>query len=89
MIVVLGFLAAYQPVQPPPPKPWDCDRGKRRIHAFAQKYARLLARDGSPEVVPTAGSIENLDLLVGVSLALRRQLTDADRDQLEFSGSVS
>ena len=42
-------------------------------HAFAQRYARLLARDGiTLEVIPTAGTVDNLALLKRgeVSLAL-------------------
>jgi TRAP transporter TAXI family solute receptor len=95
VIVVLGFLAAYQFVQPPPPKTVRIATGEKdgAYYAFAQKYARLLARDGiTLEVVPTAGSVENLDLLKkdAVSLALVQggSSTDADRDQLESLGGL-
>ncbi len=61
LIVVLGFLFAYQFVEPPPPKAVRIATGGQdgAYYAFAQKYARLLARDGiTLEVVSTAGSIE-------------------------------
>src|SRR4029077_3748735 len=75
LIVVLAFLAAYHFVEPPPPKVLRVATGGKdgAYYAFGQKYARLLARDGiALEVVATAGSVENLDLLRKgeVSLAL-------------------
>src|SRR5437016_4971849 len=95
LIVVLGFLLAYHFVEPPPPKVVRIATGGQdgAYYAFAQKYARLLARDGiTLEVVPTAGSIENLDLLKtgAVSLALVQggSAADADADQLESLGGL-
>jgi uncharacterized protein len=95
LIVVLGVLVAYQFVEPPPPKAVRIATGGQdgAYYAFAQKYARLLARDGiTLEVVSTAGSIENLDLLKSgaVSLALVQggSAADADRDQLESLGGL-
>jgi len=95
LIVVLGFLLAYHFVEPPPPKAVRIATGGQdgAYYAFAQKYARLLARDGiTLEVVPTAGSIENLDLLKtgAVSLALVQggSAADADTDQLESLGGL-
>jgi uncharacterized protein len=95
LIVVLGFLLAYHFVEPPPPKAVRIATGGQdgAYYAFAQKYARLLARDGiTLEVVPTAGSIENLDLLKtgAVSLALVQggSAADADADQLESLGGL-
>ena len=95
LIVVLGFLLAYHFVEPPPPKAVRIATGGQdgAYYAFAQKYARLLARDGiTLEVVPTAGSIENLDLLRtgAVSLALVQggSAADADADQLESLGGL-
>ena len=48
LVVVLGFLLAYQFVEPPPPKAVRIATGEQygAYYAFAQKYARLLARDG-------------------------------------------
>jgi uncharacterized protein len=95
LIVVLGFLFAYQFVEPPPPKAVRIATGGQdgAYYAFAQKYARLLARDGiTLEVVSTGGSIENLDLLKAgtVSLALVQggSAADADTEQLESLGGL-
>jgi hypothetical protein len=95
LIVVLGLLAAYQFVEPPPPKAVRIATGGQdgAYYAFAQKYARLLARDDiTLEVVSTAGSAENLDLLKtgAVSLALVQggSAADADTDQVESLGSL-
>src|SRR5512144_2573128 len=93
LIVVLGLLAAYQFVEPPPPEAVRIAAGAQEgaYYAFAQKYARLLARDGiTLEVVSTAGSAENLDLLKSgaVSLALVQggSAADADTKQVESLG---
>src|SRR5262245_23746557 len=95
LIVVLGLLAAYQFVEPPPPEAIRIATGGKdgAYYAFAQKYARLLARDGiTLEIVSTAGSAENLDLLKtgAVSLALVQggSAADADTDQVESLGSL-
>ena len=95
LIVALGFLLAYQFVEPPPPKAVRIATGGQdgAYYAFAQKYARLLARDGiTLEVVSTAGSIENLELLKtgAVSLALVQggSVADADTEQVESLGSL-
>ena len=95
LIVALGFLLAYQFVEPPPPKAVRIATGGQdgAYYAFAQKYARSLARDGiTLEVVSTAGSIENLELLKtgAVSLALVQggSVADADTEQVESLGSL-
>ena len=95
LIVVLGFLAAYHFVEPPPPKSLRIATGGKdgAYYAFGQKYARLLARDGiTLEVVATAGSVENLDLLrkgeVSLALVQGGSVTDADTEQLQSLGSL-
>ena len=95
LIVVLGLLAAYQFVEPPPPKTLRIATGGQdgAYYAFGQKYARQLARDGiTLEVVSTAGSVENLDLLkkgkVSLALVQGGSATDADRGQLESLGGL-
>jgi len=95
LIVVLGFLATYHFVEPPPPRTVRIATGSKdgAYYAFGQKYARLLAQDGiTLEVVPTAGSVENLDLLKKgtVSLALIQGgiATNADGEKLESLGSL-
>ena len=95
LIVVAGFLVAYRYVGSPPPRAIRIATGAAdgAYHSFAQQYARLLARDGiTLEVIPTAGTVENLELLKSgdVSLALVQGgcATDADRADLQSLGSV-
>src|SRR2546422_7490161 len=62
LIVVAGFVVAYQYVGAPPPKVVRIATGAKNgaYYVFARRYARLLANDGiSLEVVSTAGSVEN------------------------------
>ena len=95
LIVAVGFFATYQFVKPPPPKALRIATGGKdgAYYAFAQKYARLLARDGiTLEVVSTAGSVENLDLLkkgeVSLALVQGGSATEGDREQLQSLGSL-
>lgn len=95
LIVVAGFWAAYQYVGAPPPKSLRIATGAENgaYHAFAQRYTRLLADDGiSVEVVPTAGSVENLALLrkgeVTLALVQGGSAADKDREQLQSLGSL-
>src|ERR1700745_154896 len=95
LIVVLGFVATYHFVEPPPPKTIRIATGTKdgAYYAFAQKYARRLARDGiTLEIVPTAGSAQNLDLLrkgsVALALVQGGTATDADKEQLQSLGSL-
>jgi len=95
LIVVLGFLATYQFVEPPPPKTLRIATGGKdgAYYAFAQKYAALLARDGiTLTVVSTAGSVENLDLLkrgeVSLALVQGGTATDEDKQLLQSIGTL-
>jgi TRAP transporter TAXI family solute receptor len=95
LIVIVGFVITYQYVGAPPPKVIRIATGAKNgaYYAFAQQYARLLARDDiSVEVVPTAGSVENLALLKkgDVSLALMQggSATHEDKQQLQSLGSM-
>lgn len=66
LIVALGFVFAYQFVEPAPPKRLVISSGAESgaYHAFAQRYAALLARNGvTLEVRSSAGSLENVDRL--------------------------
>ena len=94
-VVVVGLVATYQYVGAPPPRvirmATGADNGA--YHAFAQQYARLLARDGIVlEVVPTAGSVENLALLrngdVTLALVQGGSATSEDREHLQSLGSL-
>src|SRR5574343_292190 len=66
LIVGIGFVVAYQFVQPAPPKRIVITTGGESgaYYQFAQRYATILARDGiTLEVKASAGSLENLDRL--------------------------
>jgi uncharacterized protein len=95
LIVVVGFVVAYQYIGAPPPNTLRIATGAKNgaYYAFAQRYARLLAADGiALEVVSTAGSVENFDLLKkgDVSLALVQggSATDEDKERLQSLGSL-
>jgi TRAP transporter TAXI family solute receptor len=95
VIVLVGFLITYQYVGAPPPKVVRIATGANNgaYYTFAQEYARLLASDGiTLEVVSTAGSIENLELLKKgeVSLALIQggSATKEDKKRLQSLGSL-
>ncbi len=95
LIVVAGFVVAYQYVGAPPPKVVRIATGAKNgaYYVFARRYARLLANDGiSLEVVPTAGSVENFDLLkkgeVSLALVQGGSATDDDKERFESLGSL-
>jgi uncharacterized protein len=95
LIVVAGFLVAYRYVGAPPPRVIRIATGAENgaYHAFAQQYARLLAGDGiTLEVVPTAGTVDNLELLrrgeVALALVQGGCATEPDRADLQSLGSV-
>jgi hypothetical protein len=95
LIVIAGFLVAYRYVGVAPPRVIRIatGAGNGAYHAFALEYAQLLASDGiTLEVIPTAGTIDNLALLRrgDVSLALVQGgcATKADRANLQSLGSV-
>ena len=95
VIALVGFLVAYQYVGAPPPKVVRIATGAKSgaYYTFAQEYARLLASDGiTLEVVLTAGSVENLELLKNgeVSLALIQggSATRDDKERLQSLGSL-
>jgi TRAP transporter TAXI family solute receptor len=95
LIVAAGFAVAYQYVGAPPPAAVRIATGPESgaYHAFARQYARLLADDGiALEIVPTAGSVENLELLrrgdVSLALVQGGSAGDEDRKELESLGSL-
>jgi len=66
LIVAAGLVVAYQFVEPTPPKSLRIAAGVEgsTSHAFAQRYAKILAKDQIVlEIVPTSSSRENLKLL--------------------------
>ena len=66
LLTLLGFLAAYQFVDPAPPDHIRMATGQKEgaYHLFAQRYQEILAREGIRlELINTAGSVENIRLL--------------------------
>lgn len=66
LIVGIGFVVAYQFVQPAPPKKITITAGAESgaYFQFAKRYASILARDGIElEVLPSAGSQQNIERL--------------------------
>ena len=95
LVIAAGFAVAYRYVGAPPPQVVRMASGMQdgAYYHFAQHYARLLAEDGiTLEVIATAGSVENLELLKRgeVSLALVQGgcAREADRERLQSLGSV-
>ena len=95
LVVIVGFVVTYQYVGAPPPKIIRIATGAKTgaYYLFAQQYARQLSRDGiSLEVVSTAGSVENLDLLrkgeVSLALVQGGSATDEDKQRLHSIGSL-
>jgi hypothetical protein len=95
LIVAAGFLVAYRYVGAPPPRAIRIATGAENgaYHAFAQQYAHLLAGDGiTLEVIPTAGTVDNLELLrrgeVSLALVQGGCARQADRAVLQSLGGV-
>lgn len=66
LIAGIGFVVAYQFVEPAPPKRIVITTGSDSgaYYQFAQRYATILARDGvTLEVRSSAGSLQNLERL--------------------------
>lgn len=66
LIVGIGFVVAYQFVQPAPPSRIVITTGGEAgaYYQFAKRYAAILARDGiTLEVKASAGSLQNLERL--------------------------
>ena len=68
VLIILGFLFAYQFVDPAPPKHIVLATGGTQgaYHFFGQQYRDALAKEGiTVELRTTAGSLENIELLRG------------------------
>ena len=66
LIAGIGFAVAYQFVEPAPPRHVVMTAGGESgaYYHFARRYAAILARDGiTLEVLPSEGSLQNLDRL--------------------------
>jgi len=97
IIVLVGFVAAYQFVAPAPPRKISIGTGSPNgaYFAFGKKYSELFAKENiSLEVKITAGSAENLKLLEsdsdGVDIAFVQggMSTLADTEKLVSLGSL-
>ncbi|NNJ93523.1 MAG: TAXI family TRAP transporter solute-binding subunit [Halobacteria archaeon] len=95
LITLLGFVIAWQFVNPAPPRSLVIATGDAdgAYYLFARRYRELLAENGIElEVRTTAGSIENLELLQNgsVDLAFVQGGTGAamDTDTLTSLGSL-
>ncbi|MGB7950419.1 MAG: TAXI family TRAP transporter solute-binding subunit [Candidatus Binatia bacterium] len=95
LIVAIAFVVTYQFVEPPPPNTVRMATGGKdgAYYAFAQRYAALLAQDDiTLEIVPTAGSVENLALLkkgeVSLALVQGGSTSEADGAELQSLGSM-
>ena len=66
LIAGMGFVVAYQFVEPAPPRHVVMTSGGESgaYYHFAKRYAALLARDGiTLEILPSEGSLQNLQRL--------------------------
>ena len=73
LMVVVAFVVAFQFIKPAPPDHVVMATGgvEGAYHAFATRYAAILAREGiTLELRPSAGSVENLELLRKGEVAL-------------------
>jgi TRAP transporter TAXI family solute receptor len=95
LIVAAGFIITYQFVGAPPPKFVRIVTGPKTgaYYAFAQRYASVLKNDGiTLEVIATAGSVENLELLrkgeASLALVQGGSATVEDKENLQSLGSL-
>jgi len=66
LLVLLGFILAYQHIKPAPPDRIVIASGEKSgaYHKFAQRYKALLEKEGiTLEIADTKGSVDNLQLL--------------------------
>ena len=66
-LTLIGFVVAYQFVEPAPPRTLRIATGAETgaYHRVAMEYRDILARSGiTLELVPTSGTVENLRLLI-------------------------
>lgn len=66
IITILGFVFAYQFVDPAPPDHIRMGTGQKQgaYHLFARRYREILREEGVElELVESAGSVENIELL--------------------------
>ena len=96
LITVIGFVIAWQFVNPAPPRQIRIATGSDQgaYYLFARRYREQLAQEGIElEILTTAGSLENLRLLVddsaGVDLAFVQGGTAGAMDDNSLAGLAS
>lgn len=92
LVTLLGFVLAYQFVDPAPPDHIRIATGSPdgAYYLFAQRYRQALAAEGIElEILTTAGSVENLELLRNgrADIAFAQGGLAGDRHDLESLGS--
>jgi len=84
LLVAIGFVAAYQFVDPAPPRHLTLATGPEdgAYHAFGQRYREILGREGiEVKLLTTRGSVENLKRLAA---GAANQGTDGGPADLAF-----
>lgn len=95
LAAALAFVVAYQFVEPAPPKTLSLAAGPEggAYYKFAHKYREILSRYGiTLAVIPTRGSVENLELLrkgeVALAFVQGGTASASDREIFESLGSL-
>jgi TRAP-type uncharacterized transport system substrate-binding protein len=97
LLVIAGFLVAWQFVQPAPPRTLSIATGSRdgAYYGFAEQYRAILARSGIElRVIETGGSVENLERLldptdpVDLGFVQGGVASESQRRQLSGLGSL-
>ena len=99
LITAIGFVVAYQFVEPAPPSRMTISTGGESgaYYAYAQRYAKLLAQNGiTLEVLTSEGSQQNLDRLnkgeadiAFIQGGIEEKLGADEESSLQSLGSVS
>jgi len=99
LITAVGFVVAYQFVQPAPPRHITISTGSESgaYYAYAKRYAQLLAANGiTLEVQTSAGSLQNLERLKNgeadialIQGGVTEVLAADEESELRSLGSVS
>ncbi|MCW9033206.1 MAG: TAXI family TRAP transporter solute-binding subunit [Rhodospirillales bacterium] len=66
VLIIVGFIVAYQFVEPAPPRKFSIATGSKSgaYFHFAQRYHAILAREGLElEIINTKGSVDNIERL--------------------------
>ena len=99
LITAVGFVVAYQFVQPAPPRQMTITTGGEAgaYYAYAKRYAALLAAKGiTLNILTSAGSVQNLERLkkseadiAFVQGGVHEVIENEDESELRSLGSVS